>query len=383
MSDHPIAPESERAARRWNDGFGRFSLRCLQAIIVIVLAIGVVYAGLALKTVVIAVLVALILSCAFVPLVHLLERALPNALAALITLLVVIGVLAGVLTLVGFAVAGQASDLASAVSDGIDQLEQFAAGLGIQISSDQVQQAISAVGGYVTSASFGSSALSGLSTVGNLATGIVLVIFIMFFFLRDGGKIWTFLIQVFKGEAHDRAERIGRRSTKVLGAYVRGTATVAAVDAVFIGAGLFILQVPLALPLSVFVFVTAFIPVVGATLAGVLAALVALVFNGPVVALIVVGIVILVNQLEGNLLQPVIMGKALSLHPLVILLALTAGTILGGILGAILSVPTASVIWSAIKTWNERGDDGADEQEQRRRRKKTPAARAVPAGEAS
>lgn len=359
MTDELVAPASDRVvARSWSDGFGRFAMRCLQVIIVVALGIGLVVAGLALKTVVIAVLVALILACAFIPLVHLLERAkLPNALAALITLIVVIGVLAAVLTLVGFAVAGQASDLAKAVSDGIGQLETYLKGIGVQISGAQVQKAIDSIGKYVTSASFGSSALSGLSTVGNLATGVVLVLFVMFFFLRDGATIWTFLIQVFHGEAHARATRIGVRSVKVLGAYVRGTATVALVDAVFIGAGLFILQVPLALPLTVFVFVTAFIPVVGATLAGILAALVALVFNGPVVALIVVGIVILVNQLEGNLLQPVIMGKALSLHPLVILLALTAGTILGGIIGAILAVPTASVIWTAIKAWNGRDDE--------------------------
>jgi putative heme transporter len=354
MTDDQHAPAAPSVVGRlWSDGFGRFAMRCLQVIVVVVLAIGVVYAGLALKTVVIAVLVALILACAFHPLVRLLERAkLPNALAALVTLLVVLGVLAGVLTLVGFSIAGQASDLAKAVSDGIDQLEQFLAGIGIQISGAQVQKALNAVTGFVTSASFGSGALAGLSTVGNLATGIVLVVFVMFFFLRDGKKIWEFLIRPFRGEAHARAERIGHRSVGVLGAYVRGTATVALVDSVFIGAGLFILQVPLALTLSVFVFVTAFIPVVGATLAGILAALVALVFKGPVVALIVVGIVILVNQLEGNLLQPVIMGKALSLHPLVILLALTAGTILGGIIGAILSVPTASVVWTAIKAWN-------------------------------
>ncbi|GAA2750475.1 AI-2E family transporter [Amnibacterium kyonggiense] len=357
MTDDQHAPAAPSvAARLWSDGFGRFAMRCLQVIVVVTLAIGLVYAGLALKTVVIAVLVALILACAFHPLVRLLERAkLPSALAALITLVVVLGVLAGVLTLVGFSIAGQASDLTKAVSDGIDQLEKFLAGIGIQISGAQVQQAVDGVTKFVTSASFGSGALAGLSTVGNLATGIVLVVFVMFFFLRDGKRIWEFLISPFRAEAHARAERIGHRSVGVLGAYVRGTATVALVDSVFIGAGLFILQVPLALTLSVFVFVTAFIPVVGATLAGILAALVALVFKGPIVALIVVGIVVLVNQLEGNLLQPVIMGKALSLHPLVILLALTAGTILGGIIGAILSVPTASVVWTAIKAWYPKG----------------------------
>jgi putative heme transporter len=351
--DTPTAREVRPVARRWNDGFGAFATRCLQALIIIAVGTLAVIAGLALKTVVIALLIALILGCAFSPLVRWLERRrVPSALAALITLVLVIGVLLGVLTLVGFAVAGQSSELAKSVTDGIDQLEAFLKSqFGIVIDGSQIQKALNAIGSYVTSASFGSSALSGLSAAGNFLTGLVLVIFILFFFLRDGRRIWEFLIKPFGPEAHARAERIGDSSAVVLGAYARGTATVAAVDAVFIGAGLLILQVPLALPLAVFVFVTAFIPVVGATLAGVVAALVALVTNGPVVALIVVGIVVAVNQLEGNLLQPVIMGRALSLHPLVILLALTAGTILGGIVGAILSVPTASVIWTAIKVW--------------------------------
>ena len=136
-----------------------------------------------------------------------------------------------------------------------------------------------------------------------------------------------------------------------LGGYVRGTASVAAVDAIGIGVGLAIVGVPLALPLAVVVFITAFIPIVGATAAGILAALVALVANGPVAALIVVGIVVLVNQLEGNLLQPVLMGKTLKLHGLVILIGLTAGTVLAGITGAIMSVPLLAAAWGAVQVW--------------------------------
>lgn len=354
MSDEtPVLREGRPIVRRWSDGFGAFATRCLQVLIVIAVATPVVVAGLALKTVVIAVLVALILACAFLPLVRLLERVrVPKALAALITLVVAIGVLAGVLTLVAFAVAGQSDQLIDAGGKAIEQLEAYLKSIGLPIDGKQVQKAVAAAGTYLTSASFGSSALSGLSTVGNFVTGLVLVLFVLFFFLRDGRRIWTFLLTPFRPAAQTRAERIGRASVVVLGAYVRGTATVALVDAVFIGAGLLILGVPLALPLAVLVFVTAFIPVVGATLAGVIAAAVALVFNGPIVALVVIGIVVLVNQLEGNLLQPLIMGRALSLHPLVILLALTAGTILGGIVGAILAVPAASVVWTAIKAWN-------------------------------
>ena len=132
---------------------------------------------------------------------------------------------------------------------------------------------------------------------------------------------------------------------------MRGTAIVALVDTVAIGSALLILQVPLAIPLAIIVFIGAFVPIVGATVAGILAALVALVASGPVVALIVIIVVIAVNQLEGNLLQPVVMGKSLQLHALVILLALTAGTILAGIIGAVLSVPLAAVAWAIIQVW--------------------------------
>jgi predicted PurR-regulated permease PerM len=338
----------------WTDGFGRFSVRCLQVLVITTLAVAVVYAALQLRLVVIPVLIALILASAFDPLVRLLVRLhVPNALAAFATLVLSVLVLAGVGVGVTLAVVAQWRSLVSAASDGADQLQNFAKSSGFPVNDQQFQQAKQSVVHFLTSSSFASGALAGLSTATSILTGLVLLVFVLFFFLKDGRAIWRFLLQPFHGQARARAERIGARSVGVLGAYVRGTALVALVDAVFIGAGLLILRVPLAIPLTVLVFVTAFIPVVGATVAGIVAALVALVTGGPVVALIVVGIVVLVNQLEGNLLQPLIMGKSLSLHPLAILLALTAGTVLGGVIGAVLAVPAASVIWTAIKSWRD------------------------------
>jgi predicted PurR-regulated permease PerM len=183
-------------------------------------------------------------------------------------------------------------------------------------------------------------------------TGLVLMIVVLFFFLKDGPRIWGFLLRPFEGESLSRARRVGDKAVATLGSYVRGTAAVAAVDAIGIGIGLAILQVPLAVPLAVLTFVLAFIPLVGATVAGILAALVALVANGPLSALLVVGVVVLVNQLEGNFLQPVLMGRALKLHSLVILLALTIGTVVSGILGAILAVPIAAVAWGIVQVWD-------------------------------
>jgi predicted PurR-regulated permease PerM len=138
-----------------------------------------------------------------------------------------------------------------------------------------------------------------------------------------------------------------------LGGYVRGTAIIALVDAVFIGVAMVILQVPLAIPLAILVFIGAFIPLVGATITGVIAALVTLVTNDLTAAIIVAIVVIAVQQLEGNFLSPYVMGKSVRLHGLVVLLALTAGTVLGGIFGTLISVPASAVAWAIIKHWND------------------------------
>jgi predicted PurR-regulated permease PerM len=182
--------------------------------------------------------------------------------------------------------------------------------------------------------------------------GTLLMAVVLFFFLKDGSKIWNFLLRPFSGPREAKLRRAGKRTLEVLGSYVRGTAIIALIDATAIGIALLVLQVPLAVPLAMIVFLGAFIPLVGATVAGVLAVLVALVANGPIVAVIVAAVVIAVNQLENHLLQPVVMAKSLKLHALVILFALTAGTILAGIIGAVLAVPLAAVGWAVLQVWS-------------------------------
>ncbi len=205
--------------------------------------------------------------------------------------------------LIVVAVIAQWPDLQKSAISGFQQLQDTVDHLPFSISDQQVDQVVDGVQGFLTSSQFGSGALAGASATANFLTGLVLMIVVLFFFLKDGPAIWEFLLRPFTGARYERARRVGDRVVQTLGGYVRGTASVAAVDAVGIGVGLAIVGVPLALPLAVVVFITAFIPIVGATAAGILAALVALVANGPVAALIVVGIVVLVNQLEGNLLQ--------------------------------------------------------------------------------
>jgi predicted PurR-regulated permease PerM len=338
------------------DKMGALAIRSGQIIVVLILAVVVVYALVQLKLVVIPVLIALIIAAAASPIMRFLKRRGLSAIAATwLTLLAGILVIGGLITLIVFAVRGQWDTLASSARDGLDQLQEFITTGPIPVDAEQIESAKQALIDFATSSQAGSGALAGASVVGELATGAALAVVILFFFLKDGPSIWAFFLRPFSGHRKARGERIGATAVRVLGGYVRGTAIIAFVDAAGIGIGLAILGVPLALPLAVIVFVTAFIPIVGATAAGILAALVALVANGPVVALIVILIVVAVNQLEGNFLQPVVMAQSLKLHPLVILVALTAGTILGGITGAVLAVPIAAVGWAIVKTWNDDG----------------------------
>lgn len=343
--------------KKWSDSFGGLATRCLQLIVVLVVVIGIVYAAATLSVVTIPVLLALIIASAMHPVVSWLRRhRVPSVLATLAVLIGVLIVLALVGWLIVVAVVSQWSDLQQSALRGFDQLQDFVSTLPISIDQSQIDEAVQGIQHFVTSSQFGSGALAGASATANFLTGLVLMIVVLFFFLKDGPRIWEFLLRPFTGARYERARRVGDRVVQTLGGYVRGTATVAAVDAVGIGVGIAIVGVPLALPLAVVVFITAFIPIVGATAAGILAALVALVALGPVQALIVVGIVVLVNQLEGNLLQPVLMGKTLKLHGLVILIGLTAGTVLAGITGAIISVPLLAAAWGAIQVW-----DGPDQ----------------------
>jgi predicted PurR-regulated permease PerM len=337
----------------WTDAFGRLAIRSLQIIAVVVVGIAVIYTFLSLSLVTLPVLLALIFASAMYPLIAFLRRhRVPSLLATIIALLGVVVVLGLVGWLLVWAVENQAASLAKSATEGFDQLQDWITTLPFSITDDQIESVRNTVVDFVTSAQFGSGALAGASAIGSFATGLVLMIVVLFFFLKDGPAIWEFLLRPFKGEQYARARRIGDKTVATLGGYVRGTATVAAVDAIGIGVGLAIIGVPLALPLAVVVFLTAFIPLVGATAAGILAALVALVANGVPAAIWVVVVVVVVNQLEGNFLQPVLMGRTLQLHGLVILVALTAGTILGGVVGAVIAVPLMAVVWGITQVWN-------------------------------
>ncbi|MBO3089513.1 AI-2E family transporter [Cellulomonas dongxiuzhuiae] len=349
----PPVEQRGPTASLWSDGFGRVGTRSLQVLAILaVVAVGVV-AVMQLTLVVIPVLIALVLAAAISPLVSWLRRrGVPSLLATWLALVTLVGVLSLIVWAVVRAVADQWDELATSAADGLGELRDLVSGLPFEITDEQITEAQDALQGALASDAVGAGAAAGLSQTADFVAGFFIMVVVLFFFLKDGPRIWEFLLRPFEGARYERGLRVGHKTVQTLGGYVRGTAIVAAVDAIGIGIGLAIVGVPLVLPLSVLVFLLAFIPLVGATLAGILAALVALVALGPVQALVVLAIVVAVNQLEGDFLQPVVMGRSLRLHPLVILVALTAGTVLAGVTGAVLAVPIAASLWGAVQVWD-------------------------------
>lgn len=343
----------------WTDALGSLAVRALQILLVLALAAVAIWGLSQVAIVVIPVLLALIVASATRPLIRALtSRRWPPILAAAAVLGGVVLLLGGAIAVVVMLVRDQWPSLSAHAKEGLDALVAWlSATFGLTIDQTQIDAWIEQLRSFVFTKETGSFAASGLgagfSAAANFITSLVLFIVVLFFFMKDGPEMWRFALRPASGPRRARLELMGRRAVAVMGGYVRGTVIVALVDAVFIGIGLWIVGVPLAFPLAVVVFICAFIPVVGAALAGVIAALVTLVTNGPVPAAIVVGIVLLVNQLEGNLLQPVVLGRSLKLHELVVLLALTVGTVLGGITGTLLAVPIAAVAWALIQAWTE------------------------------
>ncbi|WP_405444421.1 AI-2E family transporter [Streptomyces niveus] len=278
----------------------------------------------------------------------------PPALAASVVMVLFLAAAVGVAALIAVPVASQSGELATGVADGIDKVREWAAGPPLNIDDDEITGALDSgmarlqdsVGSMVT------TVVTGVSTVVNGVVTAVLALFLMFFFLKDGPKFQPWLTRQLPGRLATDIPVVAARSWDTLGAFVRSQAFVGLLDAVFIGLGLWIVDVPLVLPLAVLTFVSAFVPVVGALFAGLVAVLIALVSNGPTDALIVLAVIIVVQQLEGNVFQPMIQSRGLGLHAAVILLAVTLGASLAGIVGSLLAVPIAAliaVVWNYVR----------------------------------
>ncbi len=267
-------------------------------------------------------------------------------LAAITVTVVALLIVIGTLVLIVVPVANQSSELVTGVQDGIQQARDWASGPPLNLGDDQVTKGIDSAVAKVQSSvgSIITFTLSGVSTVVNGIVTAVVAIFLMFFFLKDGHRFLPWLRGQLPGRLAEDVPIVATRSWNMLGSFVRSQAFVGLLDAVCIGIGLWIVGVPLVLPLAVLTFVAAFVPIVGAFFAGFVAVLIALVFNGLTDALIVLGIIVLVQQLEGNVFSPMIQSRGLGLHAGVVLLAVTLGGNLAGIVGSLLAVPVAGVI---------------------------------------
>jgi putative heme transporter len=305
-----------------------------------------------LEIIVVPVLLALMISALLVPAVDWLDRrGLPRGGAVAVVLLVGFAILGGILAFVIIQFVYGLPDLTEQVTRSIESTRRWLIEGPAHLRGEQIDNAGNAAiqALHNNQAKLTSGALSTAATLTELVTAAVLVLFTLIFFLYGGRNIWQYVTKIFPADARDRVREAGCAGYGSLIGYVRATFLVALTDAAGVGTGLAIMGIPLALPLASLVFLGAFIPLVGAVIAGFLAVVVALLAKGIVYALITLGLLVAVNQLEAHLLQPLVMGRAVSIHPLGVVLAISTGGVLAGIVGALLAVPTVAFLNNAIQ----------------------------------
>ena len=323
----------------------------LIGLLIIAVLLGIVVAR--LSSVVIPLVIALFPAAVLQPVVDALRaRRFPDWAAALLVLVGTVGLITGIVTFIAPQVGDQLGALGESISMGYEELDSYlrSGPFGLQpITIDAlVDQVSSQLQGAVDGSALADNALGFVRAFFTTATGTLLMFIALFFYLKDGRSIAAWVRSVFPQSWHGDVAVIGAMTWKTIGGYIQGQLLVAVVDGLFIGIGLWILGVDLALPLGVIVFFGGLFPIVGASISGFLAALVALATNGPGTALLVVVLVLLVQNLEGQLLQPLILGRALSIHPMAIIVSLAVGGSLLGILGAFLAVPVAAAAAQTI-----------------------------------
>jgi predicted PurR-regulated permease PerM len=306
-----------------------------------------------LKDVLIPLSIALLLSALLAPWVSWLRRRgrLPRTLAVAVVLISGIAVVGGVLTLVVTQFVNSFPELAKNATDGIRTIQSSLRNGPFKLTNDQLTGIADQVQDWLDTHRdvLTSGALTTATTALDLFASAALVLFATFFLLRDGRRIWGFVVSLMPSGARGPLRAAGEASWATLVSYVRATILVAFIDAVGIGLALVALRIQLAFPLAALVFLGAFIPIVGAAVSGAVAVLVALVTDDWVSALLVLAAVILVQQVEGHVLQPLIMGRAVAIHPLAVILAITTGLILAGIMGALVAVPLVAVANTGIR----------------------------------
>ncbi len=312
-----------------------------------------------LRLVVLPVFAALLATTFLLPVVRRLRaNGVPSGLASFLAILMALLVLGLALVLIVPPAVQELGDLGTSAREGLDEVTRWLAEGPLDLNQreidDAVDSALDAARDNVGGVAHG--VVSGATLAAEIVAGFLIALVLTFFFLHDGERIWRWVLSMIPQRHRHHVDAFGDDAFAALGGYLRGVAIVALVDATFIGLGLLALGVPLVLPIALLTFLAAFLPLVGAVVAGAVAALVALVTQGAVDAILVVLIVTAVQQIEGDLLYPLVVGKAIELHPVATLLAVTAGGVLGGIVGAAIGVPVVAVVWAAIRRWREQAE---------------------------
>src|SRR5690625_3333194 len=300
------------------------------------------------KTIVVPVLVALLLTVLLRPISQFMVRKgrLPNTLATAITVLGLIAVVAGLLAVAGREIVTGVGELWGKAQAGFEETLRWLAEGPLQLSTDDLEKYLDQITETLgnNTSTIVSGAMSATTTIGHVLAGALITLFCLFFFVLEGDRIWHWCVNVFPKRGQERVHQAALRGWITLRGYARMQIIVAAVDGLGIGIGAAILGVPLAIPLGILVFVVSFIPIVGAELTRAVAVLVALVDQGTVIALIMLGVVLGVQQIEGHVLHPFLMRRAGSLHPAAVLLAVASGTLATRLIGALFAVPLVALL---------------------------------------
>jgi predicted PurR-regulated permease PerM len=305
-----------------------------------------------LKTIAVPVAIALLLTILLAPMRRALENVrVPRGLATALSILGLIAFVTGLVVLAGQSIVNGFQDLwdqaVAGFQEFLDWLSSGPLGLDTASLDDLTQEAQDLVAGQTSTLISG--ALGAATTVGHVLVGVIITLFCTIFFLQDGRTIWTWVVNLLPVGARERVHQSGRRGIVTLSSYVRTQILVALVDAIGIGVGAAFFVPSLAVSIGILVFVGSFVPILGAIFTGAIACAVVLVAEGWVSALIMLGIVLLVQQAESHILQPFLMGHAVSLHPVAVVLVVAAGSLVAGIIGALFAVPLAAVLNTVIQ----------------------------------
>jgi predicted PurR-regulated permease PerM len=331
-----------------------FSWRLLVLLAVAYVALQVVVA---LELVAVALFVGLIIAALVGPLVNILHVAVARGPAVAVGLVAVVAGIVGVFVFIGTQIAGQWNGLSVQFRDGIDQILQWLQDGPLHLTSDAIAQYIDEARAWIAEnqSDLANRAVDLSGTLVEFFTGFALAVFASVFFLLGGREIWEWIVGLFPARQRGRIDGVGQVAWGSFAGYTRGIVVVAFVNAVLVLIGLLVLQVPLAFPLALLVFLFSFIPLIGAPIATAIAAVVALAARGPWIALAVIALIVLIGQFEGHVLQPLVMSKAVHLHPLAVGVAVACGTVLAGIVGAVVAVPLVAVLYSSIRFWVNTG----------------------------